>query len=267
MSQASIIDATKPNAGRIYDYLLGGSHNFEVDRQAAEQLVKLLPFLPKASRLQRWCLQDLAVELTEKRGFDVIIDFASGLPTNDHMHLVARKGTTVIYSDLDPVVVEYAHEILAGTPNVYYFQADGRHPEELVNRPEVQQILGGRRDMALVYWGVSLWLADEDIAHAARYLYQWAGPRSCLAFNAMGAVEMPDDPQVQQVAQIYAQMGSTIHFRPLARFQQLLQPWRADEKAFVSLLEWHGLDQTTMTAEDQRTWSSTSGMYGAYLVK
>ena len=74
-------------------------------------------------------------------------------------------------------------------------------------------------------------------------------------------------PQVQQVAQIYAQMGSTIHFRPLARFQQLLQPWRADEKAFVSLLEWHGLDQTTMTAEDQRTWSSTSGMYGAYLVK
>lgn len=31
------IDTTKPNAARIYDYYLGGNHNVEVDRQAAEQ--------------------------------------------------------------------------------------------------------------------------------------------------------------------------------------------------------------------------------------
>ena len=67
---------------------LGGSHNFEVDRQAAEQLLALLPFSEKFVRLQRWALQDLAVELTQQRGFDVIIDFASGLPTNDHLHHV-----------------------------------------------------------------------------------------------------------------------------------------------------------------------------------
>src|SRR3989304_4376578 len=103
MSQASIIDASRPNAGRIYDYLLGGSHNFEVDRQAAEQVLTLLPFSGKFARLQRWALQDLAVELTKRRGFDVIIDFASGLPTNDHIHLVTPPGTTVIYSDYDPV--------------------------------------------------------------------------------------------------------------------------------------------------------------------
>ncbi len=33
---ASIADASKPNAGRIYDYVLGRNHNFEVDRQAAQ---------------------------------------------------------------------------------------------------------------------------------------------------------------------------------------------------------------------------------------
>ena len=38
---ASIADASKPNAGRIYDYVLGGSLNFEVDRQAAREAIKL----------------------------------------------------------------------------------------------------------------------------------------------------------------------------------------------------------------------------------
>ena len=82
MTTESIIDTSRPSAGRIYDYILGGHHNFEVDRQAADQIISLIPFLPKAMRLQRWCLQDLAVELTEKRQYDVIVDFASGLPTN-----------------------------------------------------------------------------------------------------------------------------------------------------------------------------------------
>src|ERR1041384_1318361 len=167
MTQESIIDTSKPSAGRIYDYMLGGHHNFEVDRQAADQIVKLVPFLPKAMRLQRWCLQDLALELTEKRGFDIIIDCASGLPTNDHIHHVVPAGTTVIYSDFDPVVVEYGREILADTSNIYFFQADARRPDELLNRPEVQEILGGRRDVALVYWGICMFLSDDDLSHAA----------------------------------------------------------------------------------------------------
>jgi hypothetical protein len=184
MSKESIIDDSRPNAGRMYDYYLGGNHNFEVDRQAAEQVLKLLPFAPKGARLQRWALQDIAVELTQRRGFDVIIDFASGLPTNDHFHQIAPEGTTIIYSDYDPVVVEYAHDILGETPNVYIFEADAANPEALLNRPEVQEILAGRRKVGFVLWGVSAFLTDETIAHTARFIYDWAAPGSCLAFNA-----------------------------------------------------------------------------------
>ncbi len=267
MPDESIADATRPNAGRIYDYMLGGSHNFEVDRRAADQIVSLLPFLPKAMRLQRWCLQDLAVELAERRGFDVIIDFASGLPTNDHMHTVVPKGTTVIYSDYDPVVVEYAHEILEGVSDVYVFKADARQPEDLLNRHEVQQILKGRRNVALVCWGVSLFLSDADISHFARALYDWAGDSSCLAFHAQGAVETPDDPAAVRVMRVYEQMGSRMYYRPLERFKELLQPWRADGRGFISLLDWHGFDVSELSEEDLRAWGSAGGNFGAYLVK
>ena len=64
MPEDNIVDASKPSAGRMYDYYLGGNHNFEVDRQAADQVLQALPFMTKYMRLQRWPLQDIAVELS-----------------------------------------------------------------------------------------------------------------------------------------------------------------------------------------------------------
>ncbi len=268
MPQESITDTSRPNAGRIYDFLLGGSHNFEVDRLAAEQLLKFFPFLPKSMRLQRWCLQDLAGELTQKRGFDVIIDFASGLPTNDHIHLAAPAGTTIIYSDWDPVVVEYAQEILKGVSNVYYFNADARHPEELLNRPEVQDILKNRRDVAFITWGVSAFLEDEDIVHMARTLYDWAGKKSVWAFNAMGGIKSEDNatPGIVKLMEYYKRMGSPVHYRQAEKYKEILQPWKL-ENDFVAFIDWHSLDRTFMSDDDVRNAGPGGGGYGAYLIK
>jgi hypothetical protein len=267
MSQDNIADPSKPSAGRMYDYYLGGSHNFEVDRQAADQVLKIMPFAGKFARLQRWALQDIAVELSEKRGYDVIIDFASGLPTMDHIHNKVSKGTTVIYSDADPVVVEYARDILKDTPDVYFFQADARHPEELLGRPEVEKVLAGRRKVGLVYWGISIFLSDEDISHAMRYLYDWAAPGSCLAFNAQGADTNLEDPAVKQGIQIYQRMGQNIFPRSLKEYYELLKPWQPDAEGFIPLLEWHGFDQSELGTGDVATYGPMGGGFGAYLIK
>jgi hypothetical protein len=266
MPQDNIVDSSKPSAGRMYDYYLGGNHNFEVDRQAAGQVLKLLPFISKFARLQRWALQDIAVELSEKRGYDVIIDFASGLPTNDHIHYKVPKGTTVIYSDSDPVIVEYTREILKDTSNIYFFQADARHPEELLTRPEVEKILNGRRKVGIVYWGISILLTDHDISHAVRYLYDWAAPGSCLAFNAQGA-DIPDTPAGAQIEKIYEQMGSKPYKRTLKEYQELLKPWLLDERGFISLLQWHGFEQSDFAKDDIESFGPMGGGYGAYLTK
>jgi hypothetical protein len=272
MPEENIADTSRPNAGRIYDYLLGGSHNFGVDRSATEELIRMVPFLPKAMRLQRWCLQDIAVELTEQYGFDIIIDFASGLPTNDHIHEVVRPSTTVIYSDYDPVVVEYANDILAEKelPNVYAFRADARHPEELLNRPEVEQILAGRRRVGFVLWGVAMFLDDAAIAHSAQFLYEWSSPDSVWAFQAQGAVwPAPQSPEVMRTNAMYEQMGSPMTYRSLDMFSQLIKPWHPDERGFVSLVNWHNLDLNAMdlTPADRAMFGSQGGNLGAYLVK
>ncbi|NIN68602.1 MAG: SAM-dependent methyltransferase, partial [Anaerolineae bacterium] len=46
MPEKTMMDASVPNAGRIYDYLLGGHHNFEIDRRVGDQMREAAPFLP-----------------------------------------------------------------------------------------------------------------------------------------------------------------------------------------------------------------------------
>jgi hypothetical protein len=265
MTNDSIIDTTKPNAGRIYDYILGGHHNFEIDRQSANQLLGFLPGVEKAMRLQRWCLQDVAEEIVD-RGFKIIIDFASGLPTQDHIHQVVPNDMIVIYSDKDPVTVEYAKDIVKDIPNVYVFESDAAHPEILLENPQVQNILGGQKDVAFVLWGVSFFLTDDELLQAIRYLYDWSGSNTCFAFQAQGADMNAEHPAMKKAIDLYKSMGSQFYIRPLEHYLQLIQPWKVDKGGFVSLSEWHDLEEN-VTDYEKDTFNSAMGGYGAYLVK
>jgi hypothetical protein len=156
----SIADSSKPNAGRIYDFLLGGNHNFEVDRLAAQQLIKLQPFMPKLFRAIRWFLGE-AVRRLAADGFTQFIDFASGLPTVDHIHQVAPSGTKVIYSDIDPVTVAYGQEILKESPDTRYVVCNASKPEDLLGAPVVSQLLGNSRRVAIGFSGIAWFISDE----------------------------------------------------------------------------------------------------------
>lgn len=63
----------QPNASRVYDYLLGGSHNFEADRQAAEQLCALYPDAPLSARVNRYFLRRV-VNYLHQQGIDQFLD-------------------------------------------------------------------------------------------------------------------------------------------------------------------------------------------------
>ncbi|MEI6291054.1 MAG: SAM-dependent methyltransferase [Chloroflexota bacterium] len=262
----NLIDTSKPSAGRIYDYMLGGSHNFEVDRQAADALYVYMPFITKFARLQRWALKDVAEELTFKRGYDVIIDFASGLPTMDHLHTFAKKGTTIIYSDIDPVVVEYAREILAGVENTYFFENDACYPEQLLNIPEVKKILNGRRKVGIGFWGFSTFQNDEELAHSMQSLYDWAAPGSTLAYNA-NSVTNPDDPEIKKSIELYKSFGSPFYVRSLESHKKLISPWKASQDGFISLLDWNGFDQSIMSELDEASLGPQGGGFGAFITR
>lgn len=82
-------DVVVPSAARIYDYMLGGGHNFEADRQAAQRLLAAVPARDMA-RLNRSFLRRAVLFLIDT-GIRQFLDLGSGIPTVGNVHEVAQK--------------------------------------------------------------------------------------------------------------------------------------------------------------------------------
>jgi len=260
---ASIADSSKPNAGRMYDFMLGGNHNFDVDRQATQQVLKQAPFLPKVLRLIRWFLGE-AVRRLAADGYTQFIDFASGLPTIDHIHQITPAGTKVIYSDIDPVTVAYGQEILKDNPNARYVACNVGTPEDLLGAPVVREFFGTSRRIAFGINGVAFFLSDDAIGHAMQALYDWADAGSRLFLCDMCLQGDTVSPTLQEIFNIYKGLGQPMRFRPLDTLKQLIGPWRVREPGFLPLEEWIGM-KTVVEGETMKQDSVT--MQGVILEK
>ena len=94
-------DPTRPHIGRIYDFMLGGHLNYEVDRLAAAEILKTAPNYPKWARLNRWFLQFVATEWAQA-GREQVMDLATGLPTKGHFNDL-MPDARILFSDNDPI--------------------------------------------------------------------------------------------------------------------------------------------------------------------
>ena len=79
-----------PSAARIYDYLLGGFYNFEVDRAVAQKITEALPDMPLFMRANRAFLRRVVRFLAEQ-GIDQFLDLGYGIPTVGNVHEVAQQ--------------------------------------------------------------------------------------------------------------------------------------------------------------------------------
>jgi hypothetical protein len=262
---SSISDSSKANAGRIYDYLLGGDHNFEIDRQAAQHLLSFMPLMPKIARLVRWFLSESVVRLA-KEGFTEFLDFASGLPTVDHVHQVAPKGTKVIYSDIDPVTVSYGQEIIKDNPSVRYVHCDATKPETLLTSGVIEELFGANRKVAIGFNGVAYFLPNEAIAKTMKALYEWAGKGSKLFITTEDTISKlgEGDPRIKAFTDMYTRIGQPYYSRDLPTITKLLSPWKLMDPGFRPIEEW--IDIKKMVSDEvTKEWGG--GLYGGYLVK
>jgi len=262
----SIADASQPNAGRIYDYLLGGNHNFQVDRAAASVLLEIAPLMPGTFKLIRWFLGE-AVRRLAAEGFDHMLDFASGLPTIDHIHEITPKGTKIIYSDIDPVTVTYGEEIVKEFPEVRYLLCDAAQPEIVLQSEALQRLFGPVRRVAIGYNGIMWFLTDEQVGNAMKVLADWADPGSTLFLTTDETTQLFDegDPQMAIFAERYRKIGQPIYPRSRERLIELMAPWRLTERGFRLVEEW--LDVEVSVNKDlAREWKGL-GLYGAFFVR
>jgi hypothetical protein len=238
-----------PNAARIYNYTLGGSHNTPADRAAAEYMFSLVPSTPKWVRMLRDFLQHAARRLADQ-GFTRFVDFASGLPTEDHVHAVLPDAK-VVYSDADPYTVEHARRMVAHLPNVLYLSHDVREARALLESPEVTEFLGGERRVAIGLSGISVFLPPDEFRRLLHDLYEWAVPGSRLYLTYETKEPGRTTPRMEQFLDVFRQVGSPYYFHTLEECVELSRPWRIPEGGLVPLAEFLGLPPGHITDADR----------------
>ena len=161
------LDPSRPSASRVYDYLLGGYHNFPADRLAAEQIRAAMPTATYTARSNRAFLRRALTHLIDL-GIDQVLDIGSGIPTLGNVHEIAHQinpQVRVVYVDIDPVAVQHSLAILQEQPGelatTAVIQADLRTPQQIFDHPETRRLLDFSRPMALMLLAV-LHLVPDD---------------------------------------------------------------------------------------------------------
>ncbi|MCU7728433.1 SAM-dependent methyltransferase [Actinoplanes sp. KI2] len=156
-------------AARMYDYYLGGMHNFPADREAADAVIERFPFVPGAARANRAFVVNAVRRLSES-GIRQFLDIGSGLPTVDNVHSVARRihpDTRVAYVDLDPVAVAESLDILDGDGLAVAVLGDVQRPQSIVDHPEVRRLLDFDRPIGVILAAVLHFVPEHRVADEA----------------------------------------------------------------------------------------------------
>jgi hypothetical protein len=196
--------ANRPSSARIYDALLGGSHNFAADREAAQRLLEAIPNAGEMARANRAFL-NRAVHHMLDRGVRQFLDIGSGIPTVGNVHEVAQRAVPdarVVYVDIDPVAVATSAEILSGNPNATAVLADARFPAALLSRGDVQEMLDLHLPVGLLLVSVLHFLPDEEAYPAVDHLRDALPPGSFVAISH-GVPETPADERAAEISTIY----------------------------------------------------------------
>lgn len=189
------MDVTKPSPARMYDYYLGGTHNFEVDRDAAERAIAAMPQTIQGARGNRDFLRR-AVRLLIDSGIHQLLDLGSGIPTVGNVHEVAQRRdptTRVVYVDIDPVAVAHSTAILRGNPLAAVVQADMRDVDAVLGCREVRDLIDFSEPVGLIMASVLHFVPDSSRPAEIVAGYREAVPAgSHLALSHIGAEE-PDN--------------------------------------------------------------------------
>jgi hypothetical protein len=154
---------TGPTPAGIYDYMLGGPHHTDADRDAAEQALAAAPEARAGIVANRTFLQR-AIRFAARNGIRQFIDLGSGYPNAGSVHEVAAEhvaGPRVLYVDYDPAVVALSRQVIAA-PEVTAAAYDIRDPERIIASPELARLIDWSQPVAVVMVAVLHFVTDEE---------------------------------------------------------------------------------------------------------
>lgn len=232
-------DITTPNPARMYDYFLGGHHNFQVDRKAAAQVLQVNPLATKIAHANRAFLRR-AVRFMLDEGIDQFLDIGSGIPTTGNVHEIAQQhnpDACIVYVDIDPVAVEHSQAILQDNANATVIQADARQPGAILNHSRTQRMLDFTRPVGLLLVGMLYFIADDaSIYRLTRDFYRALPPGSLIAISHLTDEHI--SPEAENALKVYKRSSSPVRVRSRAQIATIFGELELVKPGITWLPEW-----------------------------
>jgi SAM-dependent methyltransferase len=235
------VDVETPSAARMYDFWLGGFHNFVADRTAANRMAEAMPSAPTVARANRDFLRR-AVRWLVGQGVRQFLDVGSGIPTVGNVHEVAQEAATdarVVYVDIDPVAVTHSRQILAGNDRAAAIRADLRSPDMILSAAEVRATLDLSRPVGLLLVSTLHFVPDTDRPYeAVARLRDSLAPGSYLVISH-GAVEGFDGTVLPTAERVYRATSSGMGgLRTRAQIHRFFGDFTLVDPGLVWLTQW-----------------------------
>jgi len=215
------IDLERPNAARIYDYLLGGAANFATDREFAEQLLTMMPEARPAARMNRAFLRR-AVRFCVDAGIRQFLDIGSGIPTAGNVHEIAQSmdpACRVVYVDSEAVAVTHSELMLRGNENAATLRADLTETDAILGSEQVRRLIDFDEPAALLLVSMLHFVPDEvrPFEAVTRYVDRLA-PGSYLVLSHGIEIEKERADQVDKLYEKSPTPGVRRRREDVARF-------------------------------------------------
>jgi S-adenosyl methyltransferase len=240
------IDTAVAHVARVYDYLLGGSANFRVDREAAERAYTAWPggiAGVRADALAHRALLGRVVRyLVRDAGIRQFLDIGTGIPKENNVHEVAQREAPearVVYVDNDPIVLAHAHRLLRGSPEgaTRYIFGELREPGTILG--EAAETLDFGQPVAIMLFGVlHFFSAADDPAAVVRELMSPLPPGSYLALSHL-ARDVAGDAVTETFSRLNSQMAESVVLRTRQEVAGLFGRLEMIEPGVVQLPQWH----------------------------
>ncbi|MDT0466562.1 SAM-dependent methyltransferase [Streptomyces gibsoniae] len=250
------VDAGKASVARMYDAMLGGEHNFAIDREALAAFTAIDPQVRTLARANRAFLQRAVCSLTEA-GVRQFIDLGSGIPTQGNVHEVAQSvapGARVVYVDNDPVAVAHSASLLGGNPDAVIVDADIRRPAEILSSPQVRKLIDFDQPVAVLMVTILHFItAEEDPADIVAAFRDALPDDGWLALTHATNEDRPDTAAA--VGQLYrSRATSPVTTRSRAEILTLFDGFDLVEPGLVHVPLWRPGPSDTIPDNPSEYW-------------
>jgi hypothetical protein len=223
----------------MYDYYLGGSHNFAADRALADQNLGVWPDLPHITRANRAFLRR-AVDVLCAEGVDQFLDLGSGIPTAGNVHEIAlavNPAARTVYVDTDPVAVAHGVSLLEHEPQAIAVEGDLRDSSAILENDQVTALLDFDRPIAVLMLAVLHFVPDADDPAGVVSAYREATvPGSYLAVSHATGDYWPE--RAKQTEGIYQRSRNAMTFRSRDQVGELLAGYELVPPGLVDYTLW-----------------------------